>query len=579
MRAEEWNVERFRSIEEGELELEDFTIIIGKNNSGKSNIIDSLKTIREFNSGTKSPMFTEDWVIENTTGKDPHEGFGIGVRVQIPENIRDSIFSGIDKARESTRRNPAAVPEPEEMYDDGWLSKLEYQLSYSPDPAAERTVKINYGGEYEDVNDINGSQKVYGASILNHVMDEDIFGSWLFVDPFREPTNQQETSFTSELEPHGENLIRVLDTLDSNYPDVFESISSAYVDMMEGISDLRVEYQPELGSRTKTIVVEEENFETKFTAKDISSGSKEILVLLTQIYSAEEFGELLIIEEPELHVHPGAVNKIYDILRDIVRDGGPQLIVSTHSDVFVDQTDVSNIVRVERDGDTSIRKVDGSFDRELSDLGYDKSGMLQSEAVVFVEGRSDKRVLKRFAGTADIDLEKHGISIVELDDYSTMKRDAKSLVKLLYSFDIPYLFLADSHGRAVEDVRGELYESMRRDDDEHWWNVQIENIHVWEGYGIESYLLKPGPISECVELENEDIEEIIDEHSDVEDKKSVMNEIYAEDNADLDVSDDIYQEDHHGMEIARKMEWDELDEEVVEVLEKITGMVGVKELN
>jgi predicted ATP-dependent endonuclease of OLD family len=344
---------------------------------------------------------------------------------------------------------------------------------------------------------------------------------------------------------------------------------------MEGVSDLRVEYDTKSGNtaNSMTIIVEEEKFDVKFNSKDISSGSKEILVLLTQIYLADRFANVLIIEEPELHVHPGAERKLFEILQDVV-DRGTQVIVATHSDVFVNESEASNIVRVERDGHTQMRTLsEENTGKELAELGYNKSGLLQSEAVVFVEGRSDKRILKKFAKNSGVDLNSEGIAVVELEGIKNMLADAKSLVKLLYSFDIPYLFLRDKHDKPREAAQGELYDAMKRDDGSHWWEVPRDNIHVWNSYGIESYLLDAEAIAEGLEMEPSAVQEIIDSHQETDDKGEVLNKIYAEEHDDLDDIKDVYAKDRHGMEIASRIPPERFDSEVQDVIIKITELL------
>jgi len=573
MPIEHWAVKDYKSIEQGELDLDQFTVLIGKNNSGKSNIIESLRDFAENHNDVRANRsgINKMWVRDRNTGKKEDQGFEITITIELPEKIRDDVFELMDSSRGPRRRS---LPELDEMYDCGWLSKLKYSVTYNPNSSIDVTHKLNYNGEFRDADELNRSPEVYGASIQGEIPQNELIGEWFFVDPFREPKDKLDTSFTTDLNPYGSNLIQVLDSLDSNHPHIFKNISDTYVEIMEGVSDLRVEYLPDEGPRKKTIVVEEPQFDTKFRSNDISSGSKEILVLLTQVFLAEEFADVLIIEEPELHVHPGAEINIFDILKDVMDNGGPQIIVSTHSDVFVNQSEVSNIIRVERDGNTNIRSIgEDQITEELTELGYNKSGLLQSEAVVFVEGRSDKRILQRFADTAGLDLDTYGITIVELEGINNMKRDAKSLVKLLSSFNIPYLFLADRHERSREEVQGELFEAMRRKDGDQWWDVSMGNIYVWKGYGIESYLLVPRAIAEGLSLEKDEIEEMISKREEKHNKEEVLNDIYARENEDLDEPYDVYTKDQHGMHIARRMEPGEIPDEVKNVLVKIGGLV------
>ncbi|WP_154019028.1 AAA family ATPase, partial [Halococcus agarilyticus] len=143
--------------------------------------------------------------------------------------------------------------------------------------------------------------------------------------------------------------MQVLHSIDNTNRELFNKISEKYVEIMDGVTDLTVEYHLEGDSNNEfTIMVEEGSFEKKFNSKEISSGSKEILVLLTQVFLASENTDLLLVEEPELHLHPEAEQRVFDTIQQMSRDDGPQLLVSTHSDVFVNQSEVGDIVRIER---------------------------------------------------------------------------------------------------------------------------------------------------------------------------------------------------------------------------------------
>lgn len=578
MKITELEIENFRSVKDSSFELSDFTILIGKNNSGKSNIIDCLHTFQNNHQDRSSRNGMPDsWRTEHATGKQNDIPIRINIQFKLSDSEHDQIIKRISENKEDSNKIMSRVDSPEKMAQDGFLSHLKYEITYNKDNSIDVDRLMNYGGEYVDVRELRRDNRVYGANINKNVDEiEREFDSWAFVAPFREPQNNQTSQFQVDLAPSGGNLIRVLHSLYTNYKRIFDKIRDAYIDIMEGVSNLSVEYDTDQ-SRDKSlmsIIVEEEKYDTKFKSEDISSGSKEILVLLTQIYLADEFTDVLIVEEPELHVHPKAEEKLFRILHRIV-ERGTQVIVATHSDVFVNESEASDIVRVERDGHTQIRTLDGrEIGHELAELGYDKSGLLQSEAVVFVEGRSDKRILKKFCNSAGLELSSKGIAVVELEGIPNMIADAKSLVKLLYSFDIPYLFLRDSHDKTCEEAQGDLYDAMKRDDDEHWWEVSTENIHVWDSYGIESYLLDAEAISDGLEMSSSEVQKIIDNHDDTADKGEVLRAIYAEEHSDLEEPKDFYVKDRHGMEIAARIPVGRFEPEVEEVIIKIGRLLN-----
>ncbi|MBF4317348.1 DUF2813 domain-containing protein, partial [Vibrio anguillarum] len=65
---------------------------------------------------------------------------------------------------------------------------------------------------------------------------------------------------------------------------------------------------------------------------------------------------LLLLDEPELCLHPNAVREACKVLYDLPRNGNWQVMVTTHSPAFIDLSrDNTSIVRVERSGDGNIK--------------------------------------------------------------------------------------------------------------------------------------------------------------------------------------------------------------------------------
>jgi predicted ATP-dependent endonuclease of OLD family len=340
---------------------------------------------------------------------------------------------------------------------------------------------------------------------------------------------------------------------------------------MEGVTDVSTPY---VNRNEITIRIHEG--ENKYDLEDISAGSKEILTLIAGIVSSQNYTSLLLMEEPELHVHPAAEQEIFALIQDVCREAGIQVIVSTHSEVFVNRSVASSITRVERDGSTTIRSVPSDkIVRELVDIGYSKSGLLQSDAVVFIEGRSDKRILMEFCRKLGVDPDETGLAFVELEGKENLKRDGRSLVKLLHSFDIPYLFVVDSDGQTQEEAIGEILNKINRSDGGGWWETSPKNFHAWKRYSIESYLLDAEVLARGDELDTgtEEVEEIISEHEKVSDKAEILEEIYRR-TLDLQEDEVAYRKDRDGMYIAKRMRAEEVPAEVRSVVDKIGRLVG-----
>lgn len=123
----------------------------------------------------------------------------------------------------------------------------------------------------------------------------------------------------------------------------------------------------------------------------IGGGYQEMLGLIFEI--TKDDTPCVAVEEPELHVHPEIARKIFDFLK--VESEKRQLFISTHSPVFIDREDLRNtwIIRKEKKITTASRI---EKPKELGDilfeLGIRPSDIFFSDAIIFVEGLSDKMV-------------------------------------------------------------------------------------------------------------------------------------------------------------------------------------------
>ena len=70
----------------------------------------------------------------------------------------------------------------------------------------------------------------------------------------------------------------------------------------------------------------------EFSLDELSSGEKQILLLLAEIQRHIRRGSLLLIDEPEIHLHPGWQARLIGALTDLCQRYDAQMIIATHSE-------------------------------------------------------------------------------------------------------------------------------------------------------------------------------------------------------------------------------------------------------
>ena len=186
------------------------------------------------------------------------------------------------------------------------------------------------------------------------------------------------------------------------------------------------------------------NFAGRATSDAVAA---EALVLAVEACCREcVSGEILLIEEPELLLTPQAQRYLYRLLRRFA-DGGNQVLYSTRSVAFVDAAHHDEIVRLDlRRGRRSVRHTDrhalsdAERVRLAAEFDHERSEMFFAQAVVLVEGQTERLSLPFIFRALGHDPDAQGIAIVEAGGKSNLPL----LARLLRQLAIPFVVVFDA---------------------------------------------------------------------------------------------------------------------------------------
>ena len=85
------------------------------------------------------------------------------------------------------------------------------------------------------------------------------------------------------------------------------------------------------GSRTWEAVIEQSDSDSSVNLADVGFGVSQVLPVLVALLSAPS-GSLVILEHPDIHLHPAAQAELADLLIDVSRDRDLQILVESHSE-------------------------------------------------------------------------------------------------------------------------------------------------------------------------------------------------------------------------------------------------------
>jgi len=150
-------------------------------------------------------------------------------------------------------------------------------------------------------------------------------------------------------------------------------------------------------------------------------GSNNLLFMACELLllSEDEGNKLLLIEEPEAHLHAQRQLRAMKFLQDQAKSKGVQVIVTTHSPNLASAIDLNNIVMVQSkrafsmaSGQTALEPSDYRFLQRFLDVT--KANLFFARAVVIVEGDAENILLPTLARLIGRDFTEHGVSVVNV---------------------------------------------------------------------------------------------------------------------------------------------------------------------
>ena len=382
--------------------LKSINLIIGPNNSGKSNLakyFNYLKSIasENLNTGTAISVATE--LDESQTwgwGKEK-----INCEISLSN---DNIFTEDDKISYTVNENKVTL----DCCHDVSSNTSVLNMKVNGKPIFNDSNLIC--SDLEENTWIDPTDDVAGFSD-NEFYWRRFLNSLVFVDPIRHysrnSNNEQRYYFD------GAKIIEELDKLrldratPSNWAGYKKQIKQWLTDILsEEVTNIEV-------------VDKDLNLEfssgLSFSLDQLGTGVSQIVMLLSHLWINKEVNLNVFLEEPEANLHPEAVVKLISIFeKELINH---RFFITTHSPSLIDCLNENwAVYRTLKspNGASSITPNDNviKYYETLDSLGVKASQILQANTILWVEGSSDRIYLKKW-----IDIYSDG-ELKEGKDYS-----------------------------------------------------------------------------------------------------------------------------------------------------------------
>lgn len=352
----------FKSIREVELELGPVTVLVGRSGTGKSNLVQAIRFLRNvLLDHNEAVAYEFGWQRIVPVGEPK------------PKPTIEVSFSVPGEEREYRYRLGFGLPPGHQNW-AGHMALKEERLSLGPDQLFARTLKDNGQWEWEKVPGVSPTPNpTSGNPMLGQFpsLQQVVFANAALstgIGYYHFPA----TALSGATgQPHGQNLMQRIPGLSdaaTNYLQIMRGITQDFhrPNLRKSLLATLRSVHPAIESVELNSLVNPERaiighkvadrvFE--LTLEQESDGLRRFYAHLLALYQTPA-KLALVFEEPENAIFPGALSLLADEFKAAPREHRGQVILTTHNPTLLDSFDVDDVRVVEmRDGATVVGRV------------------------------------------------------------------------------------------------------------------------------------------------------------------------------------------------------------------------------
>ncbi len=492
--------------------LKKINLIIGQNNSGKSNVLKFVKDhYPNIAKGQVPKLEGLDKHIGGNRTENRYE-IAVGMDGELYKQLMERLAQGNNNFQE-VLDNIQKILTSDVLTNGTDIAWFSYVASGSRLAMDERIFQ-----ELHDANIFTNDQWGHIWSQLTHTTGGGLLENWIpetlnklsplnllntkvsFIPAIREIIDGSSESDDQLMS--GKGLVKQLAKLEKpryDHPKLkeqFEKINH-FLQTVTGNSTARIEIPSE-----QDIIQVSMNGRT-LPLSSLGTGIHEVIILASAATVLQN--QILCIEEPEIHLHPSLQKQMLNYLS---KNTNNQYFIATHSAHILDMPDVAIFhIRLEEGKSVvDLALTDSQKSKICDELGYKASDLLQANCIIWVEGPSDRIYINHWIRSIDE-------SLMEGVHYSIMFYGGRLLSHLSAEDEEVRDFIGlrclnrhlgivmDSDMKTAEDKINETKERVRDE-----FAKGSDFVWVSQGRKIENYL-KPEYIQAALaDLYGEDME-------------------------------------------------------------------------
>lgn len=397
MRIDGIKITNYRSFDETGIDLNDFgnvNVFIGKNNSGKSNIIRFISQLHQFthNKSNVPPFLHEDYFQHEN-----QRSISFSILHKVNKTLNnlylpyDSINSLLARQKEVFIEYAASDPE-RTKYEIS-PSNYEWFKSILPtNPSEVDRLKNEILHNNRETNSETIFKGLYDAVIKNRdLIKKEIY----LINNYRKieknsSVKESDSEYLNTLF-NGGNFVQEINKFKSPKARDRKTEKEKFLKIETFIKDI-------LNTPEYNINIDRDESEVSLSdmpLNNLGTGIHQLLILAISVTILENC--IFCIEEPEIFLHPEIQKKFINYIMQT----NNQYFITTHSSSFINIEGI-NLYHVTNNGKKSnINRVPGIHGKNkiLDDLGYKASDIFQSNYLLWVEGPTDRIYINHWIKT------------------------------------------------------------------------------------------------------------------------------------------------------------------------------------
>jgi type I restriction enzyme M protein len=363
-------IRNFRSLELVKASLAPFTVVVGPNSSGKSNFVDAFVFARDIAANASVAIQNRGGIasIRRWRPSKPVD-VTIAVKVATRSSELDHTYAAHSFTLASRKNGTWAFKR----------ERIEERRRGIVRLLAERDgTNVSIQGDVEESYETGETVSAMPFA-LNYLRPGSLLSALHDIQRFRlDPEAMRRPQVATErtrLDESGSNLATSIGSLRTN-----EQKWAAVLDAMRKIIPGLARIEEATIGRYMSLRFFQTGpggEEAEFTATEMSEGA---IRALGTLVAARQMGprELMILEEPEVAIHPGAAGVLFDSLKDATRRGN--VLITTHSPEILDAArDEEILVCDYRKGVTNVGPLDERQRRLVRDGLFSISELMRAE--------------------------------------------------------------------------------------------------------------------------------------------------------------------------------------------------------